>query len=180
MKEYMHNGVKVIFQTLQDESFLDYLNKEGIKPEELPDKDLRYRVFYYIKDNQEKYACITTGNAPDVYTEKIYLTTEYPIDGFFNLIKDVDDQIKGENPHNISSRLKTAVMQAEKDAKDWIEKQYPEKVKEWFFSGYPKEIKKEFKAMQKLALISYGYDLETLDKITVSDVDIHSIKDILK
>ena len=50
MKDFLHNGEKVIYQVLQDESFLDLLNKAGIIPEELPDDNLSYRVFKYVKD----------------------------------------------------------------------------------------------------------------------------------
>ena len=52
MKEFLHNGKKVIYQTIQDESFLDLLNNAGIVPEEVPDEDLSYRVFKYTKDEQ--------------------------------------------------------------------------------------------------------------------------------
>ena len=51
---------------------------------------------------------------------------------------------------------------------------------DWFFTEYPEDVQKEFNHMIKLALNSYGYDVETLDKIKSPDVDMEYIKEILK
>lgn len=179
MREFLHNGKKVIYQTIQDESFIDLLNKSGIVPEEVPDEDLSYRVFKYTKDDQKRYVCVLVANAPDAYIEKVYITYDFPEDGFYNLMLDVTGQLKGDDPKIVRSRLSIAFENATNKANEWIEKKYPNHM-DWFFTGYPEDVQKEFNHMIKLSLNSYGYDIETLDKIKSPDVDMEYIKEILK
>lgn len=180
MKEFLHNGKKVIYQTVQDESFLDLLNNAGIVPEEVPDEDLSYRVFKYTKDDQKRYACILVANAPDAYVEKVYITYDFPEDGFYNLMLDITGQLGGDDPKMIRSRLSIATEKAEDKAKDWIKEKYPENYMDWFFMGYPEDVQKEYNDMRKLALIHFGYSLETLDQISAPDVDMDYMRDIMK
>ena len=180
MKEFLHNGQKVIYQTVQDESFLDLLNKAGIIPEEVPDEDLSYRVFKYTKDNQKRYACVLVANAPDAYIEKVYITYDFPEDSFYNLMLDITGQLGGDDPKMIRSRLSIATEKAEDKAEDWIKEKYPENYMDWFFTGYPEDVQKEYNNMRKLVLIHFGYNLETLDQISAPDVDMEYMKDILK
>lgn len=142
MKEFLHNGKKVIYQTVQDESFLDLLNNAGIVPEEVPDEDLSYRVFKYTKDDQKRYACVLVANAPDAYVEKVYITYDFPEDGFYNLMLDITGQLGGDDPKMIRSRLSIATEKAEDMAREFIEKRYPDKFKSWFFTGYPEDVQK--------------------------------------
>lgn len=179
MREFLHNGNKVIYQTIQDESFIDLLNKSGIVPEEVLDEDLTYRVFKYTKDDQKRYACVMVAYAPDAYIEKVYITYEFPEDGFYNLMLDITGQLNGDDPKMVRSRLSIAFESATNKANAWIEKKYPNHM-DWFFTEYPEDVQKEFNHMIKLALNSYGYDLETLDKIKSPDVDMEYIKEILK
>ena len=180
MKEFIHNGQKVIYQTVQDESFLNLLNKSGIIPEEVPDEDLRYRVFKYTKNEQKRYACVLVANAPDAYIEKIYITYVFPEDGFHNLMLDITGQLDGDKPQIIKSRLSIAIDEAENKAREWIKEKYPENYKNWFFIGYPENVQKEYNVMRKLALNHFGYDFETIDQINAPDVDISYVKNILK
>ncbi len=180
MKEFLHNGERVIYQETQDESFLDFLNKSGIIPEEVPDENLRYRVFKYTKDGQKRYACVLVANAPDAYIEKVYITFSYPEDGFYNMMLDITGQIDGEKPEIINSRIKIALKQAEIKAKDWIDKKYPDECINWLLYGYPDEVQKEYDYMKKLALNSFGYYIETLTKISAPDVDMEYMINILK
>lgn len=180
MREFLHNGERVVYQVLQDESFLDLLNKAGIIPEELPDDNLSYRVFKYVKDGRKKYACVLIANAPDAYIEKVYTTFSYPEDGFYNMMLDITGQLEKEEPVKIRSRLSIAVEQAEKSAEEWIEEKYPDQYANWCFSGYPADIQKEHQNMQKIALSSFGYDIDTLDKISAPDVNMDYIRELFK
>lgn len=181
MKMYEHNGEKVIFQTVSGQLFLDGLYDAGIVPEEVPDEDLRYRVFKYEEDGKKVYAAVLIANAPDTYLEKVYITEKVPEDGFWNLIKDVDAQRKGESPKKIPSRLKTAIDKAEEDAEEWIRTNYPEKAGELIFmTEYPDKIAREKKKIWKMRLSEYGYDLDVLKKIKVTDVDMDFVRELLK
>ena len=180
MKEFLHNGKKVIYQTVQDESFLDLLNKAGIVPEEVPDEDLSYRVFKYTKDDQKRYACVLVANAPDAYVEKVYITYDFPEDGFYNMMLDITGQLGGDDPDIPRSRLSIAAEQAENKAHEWVKKKFPGKEIEFCLMDYPEEAQKEFDMIYKLALNSYGYYLDTLDKIIAPDVDMDYMRKMLK
>ena len=180
MKKFSHNGEEVIYQEIQDQSFLDLLNESGIVPEEIPDDNLRYRVFKYTINNKRRYACVLVANAPDAYIEKIYITFVYPEDGFYNLMLDITGQIDGSEPKMLRSRLSIATEQAENKAKEWIENKYINDHMEWFFNGYPKDVQEEYNQMYNLALNQFGYDLKTLDKINAPDIDMNYMKKILK
>lgn len=179
MITYTHNGAEVIYQTL-DKDFLCHLNENGIIPQELPDKDLRYRVFKYEKDGVVKYACVMDANVPDTYIQHVYITTKYPEDGFYEMMLDIDGQISGATPKKMPSRLKIAIDKAEQEAKEWIEKKYPDKISGWFFTGYPEDINKQYCSMIRLALNAYGYDESVVKMIDISDVDSTYLRDIFK
>ena len=70
--------------------------------------------------------------------------------------------------------------QGEKRAEEWIEEKYPDQYANWCFSGYPADIQKEHQNMQKIALSSFGYDIDTLDKISAPDVNMDYIRELLK
>lgn len=178
MKEYMHNGQKVIYQTISDDSFLSHLSKAGIVPEELPLLD--NRVFKYTKDGVTRYACVYAANVPEMYLEKIYITESLPEDGFLELMSDISDQVKGEEPKAIKSRLSLAVQEAEREAHEFIKKRYPDKEMEWYFVGYPEDVQKEFHTARKLALNFKGYHLEDVEQISAPDVDMEAVKEMLK
>lgn len=180
MREFLHNGEKVIYQVVQDQSFLDILNKSGIIPEEVPDDNLRYRVFKYTKDGESRYACVLVANAPDAYIEKVYITFKFPEDGFYNMMLDITGQLDGDEPKIRRSRLSIAANQADDQAKELIKEKYPEQEMNWFFSGYPEEVQKEYDQMYKLALNSFGYYLDTLEKISAPDVDMEYMRKVLK
>lgn len=178
MREFVHNSERVIYQELEDESFLNLLSENGIIPEELPEENLRYRVFKYYKDGVKRYACVLVANAPDAYIEKVYTTFSYPEDGFWNMMLDITGQIDGEEPEVMRTRLSIAIENAENCAKEWIKKKYPEKEMEWMLLGYPEDIQKEYNNILKTALSGYGYYKGMLDKISAPGVDIEYIKNI--
>ncbi len=181
MKMYEHNGEKVIFQTVSDQLFLDGLYDAGIVPEEVSEGDLRYRVFKYGKDGKVTYAVVLATNATDTYLEKVYITEKVPEDGFWHLVEDVDAQREGEEPKKIPSRLKLAIDKAEEDAEEWIRANYPEKTGELLFmTEYPDEVAGEKKKIWKMRLSEYGYDLDVLKKIKVTDVDMDFVRELLK
>ena len=180
MKELLHNGQKVIYQTVQDESFLDLLNKSGIIPEEVPDEDLSYRVFKYTKDDQKRYACVLVANDPETYVEKVYITYEIPEDGFYNMMLDVTGQLGGAEPKTTRSRLSVAYQEAKTRANKWIEKRYPENYMMWSMMGYPENIQNEYNDVVKQALQHFGYSLETLDMINAPDIDMEYMKNLMK
>lgn len=180
MKEFFHNGEKVIYQEVQDHSFLDLLNESGIIPEEVPDDNLCYRVFKYTKDGENRYACVIVVNALDAYIEKVYITFKFPEDGFYNMMLDITGQIGGDQPIKCRSRLSIAAERADDKAKEWIKKQYPEQEADWFFNGYPEDVQEEYNKIYKQALNFFGYYLEMLDKIYAPDVDMDYTREMLK
>lgn len=179
MREFIHHGEPVIYQQLVDECFLDLLNKEGIFPEEIPDENLEYRVFKYCKNGQKRYACVIQTIAPDAHVEKVFITLQFPEDGFEKLMLDVCGQLEKEAPSIMRSRLSIANEQAERVAREWVEKQFPEQ-KANMFLEYPEEIQKEYDKMRKFALNRFGYDLETLDQIQAPDVDMEYMRSVLR
>lgn len=180
MKEFLHNGEKVIYQEVINKSFLDVLNESGIIPEEVPDENLKYRVFKYAKDGEARYACVLAANSPDDYVEKVYITFKFPEDGFYNMMLDVTGQMSGDEPDVHRSRLSIAAEQAENKANEWIKKQFPDKDLDFFMMDYPEDVQNEFDMMYKLALNSFGYYLDTLDKISAPDVDMDYMRKMLK
>ena len=180
MKEFLHNGEKVIYQEVINKSFLDLLNESGIVPEEVPDENLRYRVFKYAKDGENRYACVLVTESPDDYVEKVYITFKFPEDGFYNMMLDITGQLGGDDPDIPRSRLRIAAEQAENKAHEWVRKKFPDKEIEFCLMDYPEEAQKEFDMMYKLALNSYGYYLDTLDKISAPDVDMDYMRKMLK
>lgn len=174
MAEYIHNDEKVIYQTVQDQSFIDALNAEGIKPEELPVPEMSYRVFKYSKNEKKRYAIVKEASGADTYSEKVFITFVVPEDGWKELMLDIIGQIEGEEPKTIESRLNMAVAEAEKAANEWITKRYGDA------EMWENKHKKERDSMFKLFLSGNGYDYEMLDKISAPDTDIDYLKQILK
>lgn len=175
MKEFLHHGEKVFYQEVIDESFLNLLNKSGIIPEELPDGNLDYRVFQYEKDNQKRYACVIVANAPGAYVEKVYITYKIPCDGFYRLMLDVSSQLNGEKPKKIESRLHAALSQARKQADQYFYEKYPDQKMNFVLFGYGEKIQ-EYNNMIGVMLTKFGYNLQTLEKVSAPDVDIESVK----
>ena len=96
------------------------------------------------------------------------------------MMVDVSGQINGEQPTKCRSRLSIAAEQAAKKAQNWVENQYPDREMDWFFTGYPRDIQAEYNEMYKLALNSFGYYMDTLDKISAPDVDLDYMREMLK
>ena len=174
MAEYIHNDEKVIYQTVQDQSFIDALNAEGIKPEELPDPEMSYRVFKYSKNGQKRYAIVQEAIGADTYAEKVFITFAVPEDSWKELMLDIIGQIEGEEPKQIESRLNKAIIEAEKAADEWITKRYGAA------EIWENKHKQERDSMFKLFLSGNGYNYAMLNKISAPDTDIEYLKQILK
>lgn len=180
IKEFLHNGRKIIYQEIQDQSFLDILNSSGIVPEELPDENLNYRVFKYEKNGKTRYACVFGVNAPDAYIEKVYIAFECPEDGFYKMMLDVAGQLDGEQPTKCRSRLSIAAEQAATKAQNWVSCKYPDRKIDWVLTGYPKDVQAEYNEMYKHVLNEFGYYLDTLNKISAPDVDLDYMRRMLE
>ena len=178
--EFLHNGEKVTYYVMQDESWFDLLDYKGIVPEELPVKDMRYRVLQYNDGGKNVYACIFTPNAPDAYIEEVYITSKIPEDSFNDLMLDVFGQLNGKPPKQRRSRLSIACENADRETKKWIEKQYPDQAVYWMLKGYPEEIQKEYNEEYKLQMQLMGYSLDMLEKIKAVDIDMNYMKEFLK
>lgn len=180
MGEYSHNGKTVRYQEIIDKSFLQVLAENGIRPAEIPDPDLRYRVFSYTVDGNHRYAAVIVANAPDAYIERVFITETIPEDGFWNMMMDVSRQNSGGKPEEMESRLHLAGVEAHKKALEYIQEKYSEQAGKWMLSGYPAEIENEIREEEKRHYLNYGYTLEILDMIEVHDVDMEYVKNILK
>lgn len=190
MKEYLHNGEKVILQTVIDRCFLDALNEKGIIPEELPIDNFEIRVFKYSIDGVKRYACVKAYGRED-YFEDIYITYSVPEDGFERMMYDVEAQARGECTFSFS-RLKWAYLKACKDAEDYVCEKYninPEDIPTGSMEDiearkenheYYDKIENEMKFLKKISLNKYGYNYDMIDKIAAADVNKEHIKDILK
>lgn len=179
-KEYTHNNKIVKYDTIINDTFLNILTKNGIRPTELPDSDLQYRVFSYTINGNHHYATVIGTNVPDEYIEKVFITDEIPVDGFRNMIEDVDAQNYGSTPKKVKSRLSLVADKARKMAEEFVVSKYPMHEFEWTFQGYPTEIENEIRKMEKLYYQRYGYYKEMLDRIDAPDVNLEYVKGILK
>ena len=179
MREYTHNNVRVTYQMVED-GFINALNANGMYPEELPIDDFRYRVFKYTYDGSIRYAAVIQTIAPDACLEKVYITTSIPEDGFYEMMLDIEGQKDGDEPQKIKSRLSIAISKAEESADNWVKEQFPDEWKNCFFTGYTEKLQKEYDTAFGIALNSFGYDINMLDKINAPDIDKEDLKKKLK
>ena len=184
MKEFLHNGERVVYQQTLGVSFLSLLNDKGIIPEELPIEDMSYRVFKYEIDGVKRYACVMKLISQDEYSENVYITWTVPEDGFYNMMMDVLLQEEGKEPQPIRSRLSVAIELAEKEAHEWIAQKYSnEERMGWIVTGivgYPEEVQKDFDFTFKLYMNKYGYNSSILSGINVPRFNLERIKRILE
>ena len=159
MKNYSHYGVKVYLRFVREGNFIDILQKNQIEYFELPyiEKMKTEKIIAYEGKgtNKRMFAIIVPYGSPEKSGEKVYITTEVPIDGNWNkLISDVDAQRRGSTPMEVESRLHKVLdilLEAESD-----------------FSRL------------RIGLNAYGYDINTLDQINAHDVDQDFLKKIMQ
>jgi len=158
MKEYSHNGEPVIVQTASPGKFEKFLQKEEIEYGELPYLDSKVRVLRYTKEGCKRYAVIRRWSNPEDCGEDIYITGSVPEDSWKDLIRDVDDQMKGGKPQKIKTRRELAVRYANAKAYRWAEKKTGKKWMRDFFE-LSDEWKKEYNFTFRAVMAQYGYDV---------------------
>lgn len=196
-KEFYHNGEKVIYQDTIEQSFLDVLTKNGIKPVELPIDSTEFRVFRYFKDEKKRYA-IVSSHGYDMYFEDIYLTDTVPEDGFEALFYDVTDQKDmNKKPAIMKSRIRMVLSIAREKADAYVTEKYnlnpgdlhyrsnadfdEEEDEEETTPGINyDEIDKERKFFMKMVMHEYGYTYEMLDQIYAPDAEDTIVREVLK
>lgn len=166
MEKFNHNGVEVLCQWIPYYEFIENLNQHGIKPVELPDMPVNYIVMRYELDGITKYAVV--GKARD----QVLLTTKVPEDGWYNLIKDCNNQANGEKPAKMRSRFSIALEKSEDRAYSWINKKIPNaKEYPWAMSisGYTKEAQDEFIAQVHFSMEGeYGYNKDYIEQVQLT------------
>lgn len=178
MKKFMHNGIDVFYQEIVGQSFLDVLSKRNIIPVEIPYNDFAYRIYKYTVDGVRKYACCVTTTSSE-YIEKVAITTEYPDDGFGEMMLDIIGQLNGETPRPVRSRLHLACRKARKNVIEYIhnkQKQKGEDALSVVFTDFESiEDNAEYKDLMRTFLVSYGYTPEIIKFLSPKDVDIESV-----
>ena len=169
MKKFIHYGKEVIYQQLNDATFRDALDKEGISYIELP--LIENDVLMYEKNGIEKYACIVKGNAPDVYIENVYITTQIPLDlSWENLLLDCLGQTHGEEPMRLKTKAK---MICEKSISMVLEENVGREKEFW---TEKKVDPREF----RLALCTLGYSIERILEMDHYDVSSEFLEEMSK
>lgn len=175
MKNYLHYGIIVYLRFLREESFINVLQKNQIKYFELPyiEKMKAEKIIVY-KDkgnNRRVFAAIVPCGSPEKPSEKVYITTEVPIDGNWNkLISDVDAQRKGSTPMKVESRLHMVLDILLEDIAN-------DKYDPYVDMMSPAEL--DFTHL-RVGLNAYGYDIDTLDQVNAHDVDQVFLKKIMQ
>ena len=159
MKNYSHYGVKVYLRFVREGNFIDILQKNQIDYFELPyiEKMKKEKIIAYEGKgtNKRMFAIIVPYGSPEKSGEKVYITTEVPIDGNWNkLISDVDAQRRGSTPMEVESRLHKVLDILLEDESDF--------------------------SRLRIGLNAYGYDINTLDQINAHDVDQDFLKKIMQ
>ena len=178
MDKYFHNGIEVVYQIINGR-FLNQLHGNNIRPTELPEEDLNYRVFRYAYQNRIHYAAIVPFQA-NGYAEQVFITDQVPEDGFKHLIDDVINQVDGGSPARIRSRFSIAYEKALSQTDMYLNfyssnGSYRESPQDLGINiGLDsREARNHF---LKIELESYGYTKEIIDMIEVPDVDMDKIR----
>lgn len=164
MRKFKHYGVEVVHQYVdgyrQFEKFLDSKNAKYKYLPVSPDNDVRNNVLVYTLDGVKKYALLI-GNS-------CIITTEIPEDGdWYNLYCDVRDQMDGEEPHQMKSKVKVILELAEQKAVEDI-RQAAKTDMEKLMSLLPQD---PDPWNTKMYLSAIGYNIEELLEMDHDDVD---------
>lgn len=182
MDKYFHNSIEVIYQIINGR-FLNQLHGNNIRPTELPEEDLSYRVFRYADQNRMHYAAIIPFQA-DGYAEKVFITDQLPEDGFKNLINDVIEQADGGSPAQIRSRFSIAYEKARTKADMYLNfyssNEAYGKIAQLLGVDIGSDSTKSRNQFLKIELESCGYTKEIIDMIEIPDVDMSEIRKIFE
>ena len=175
MKNYLHYGVNVYLRFVREGNFINILQKNQIEYFELPyiEKMKTEKIIAYEGKgtNKRMFAIIVPYGSPEKSGEKVYITTEVPIDGNWNkLISDVDAQRKGSTPMKVESRLHMVL-------DILLEDMANEKYKPFVDMMSPAE--PDFSHL-RIGLNAYGYNIDTLDQVNAHDVDQVFLKRIMQ
>lgn len=182
MEKYFHNGIEVTYQIVSGK-FLNQLHENGIRPIELPEEDLSYRVLRYTSQDKKYYAVIVPFQS-DGYAEKVFITDQVPEDGFKNLINDVIEQADGGSPAQIRSRFSIAYEKARTKADMYLNfyssNEAYGKIDQLLGVDIGSDSTKSRNQFLKIELESCGYTKEIIDMIEISDVDMSEIRKIFE
>lgn len=163
MEKYTHNGVEVLVQAVRFDEFAKSLKDHGIIPVELPVDIYNYVVLRYDLDGQTKYA--VSGEY------KTFLTTQIPEDSWEDLIRDCQNQANGEKPEKLRSRFNLLLGKAEAAAYKDISDKDPDGLPIMSIIGLsrlPKDEQDKFLQTVKRMMISYGYDKDYIDCVSMT------------
>ena len=175
MNNYLHYGVNVYLRFVREENFINILKKNQIKYFELPyiEKMKAEKIIVYKDNGTSKriFAAIVPCGSPEKPSEKVYITTEVPIDGSWNkLISDVDAQIEGSTPMKVESRLHKVL--------DILLEEISNKKYDPYVDVMSPAAP-DFTHL-RIGLNAYGYDIDTLDQVNAYDVDQDFLKKIMQ
>lgn len=175
MNNYLHYGVNVYLRFVREENFINILKKNQIKYFELPyiEKMKAEKIIVYKDKGTSKriFAAIVPCGSPEKPSEKVYITTEVPIDGSWNkLISDVDAQIEGSIPMKVESRLHKVL--------DILLEEISNKKYDPYVDVMSPAAP-DFTHL-RIGLNAYGYDIDTLDQVNAYDVDQDFLKKIMQ
>ena len=175
MNNYLHYGVNVYLRFVREEKFINILKKNQIKYFELPyiEKMKAEKIIVYKDKGTSKriFAAIVPCGSPEKPSEKVYITTEVPIDGSWNkLISDVDAQIEGSTPMKVESRLHKVL--------DILLEEISNKKYDPYVDVMSPAAP-DFTHL-RIGLNAYGYDIDTLDQVNAYDVDQDFLKKIMQ
>lgn len=164
MRKFKHYGVEVVHQYIdgyrQFENFLESKNAEYRYLPVSPGNDVRNNVLVYTLDGVKKYALLIGSSC--------IITTEIPEDGdWYNLYCDVRDQMDGEEPYQMKSKVKVILELAEQKAVEDIRRAAKTEM-EKLMSLLPQDPEPW---NVKMYLSAMGYNIEELLKMDHNDVD---------
>lgn len=156
MERFKHYGQEVVYQFLEEGSFIDHLEKNGVEYTELP--IMEDRVVCYAIDGRKKYAYMT-GAA----FRSVYITEEIPLDmSWENIAADHQAQRDGEEPMVMKTKALALIERAvtattkEPEVTSILEMALPEP---------------DFDEIKSYLFFALGYEVEDILKMEHHDVD---------
>lgn len=167
MKKFTHYGTEVMHQYIELEfQFEDALTKKGIEYTYLPvnpNNDIRNNVVKYFIDGEAKYALLIDNHC--------IITTSVPEDGdWYNLYIDIRDQINGEDPQKMKSKVCMIIEEAEK----WVKEELINKNDITSFLKTPTAHDIGIKC------VALGYDPERLLKMPHEDITDEYLEELMR
>lgn len=168
MKEFKHYGRSVIKQ-VADGDFRIALKSNKVAYTDLPVVGIDADVIRYNKDDATKYAILQDKRVAGEFWQAVYITESIPDDcDWERLIEDVNGQEHGEEPMQMTSKLKTILDMAEDMARE--------------HRGFDDILKMSDSVSAEEfgpALLALGYNKDKLQDMDAYDVDSDFLKDIM-